>query len=966
MKLNITLIILLIGFFCFGQKEVQPYNYTLSDSEGKNPQTIIIYASAKAVNSVTFTLKNAKNEILKDKDEKEITFRVFPFAEVSFREHLVDAFLKLDEIETKIEKEKEEEKKQYQSFVDLANAIKDAQPKPEDSEDDNQEGEKENPVEVLKNRRKAIQEIRNIFQFFTALINTAFQYDTEPVAGVLKYNDPIIVTKKSINGLDTEDYFHRQAKLIRHLIYNPDPKNYNPSENGMITLVQKRKYKHIKLDKFIHFLAKENKEEREFKIEQVKKPTNFYDKITNNCASPRDSTKSKIRHLFDFKLEFSNNKIEVNTNITVNDRKGISKHASENKIDIHKSSLIGSLVDFYQNSKKGRGRKGRVPLKRNINRQLKKWYNVYELEKFIRKINEQDKDGFANEYFKFKNYKKANEKCIKKFTKLVDSTQESIKKIKNDIEVYKIKKDSINKRLLENSKDFLVEGKKKKIDTSVLTYLSNKSKEYDTIIKRINDTIIVKLKDSVKSGKKSIENWQKSLSFFSSYADAFQNHMNFLIASRRERITKVPLWNFKVNNIELDINDGFIEHITVTGKILFPELDKIAILKSICPNRREFYNNINLVDEIVAFYNESYVREALKDILDKELKFENEFPIGFSSKTDFADLNNYYLYAFEGSEKTFSLPLTNVINLYIQRHQNDRLDFSPRDQVVRLPEEDIDRNKEVELKKEKSYKLLNTRVYTDFNGLKESEPNGLVQFEAEKFVPIWTKRMLFGISRSSNFGFANYVNFNLTWAKLNEEDQELQVNFAERFENNIQTTDKYTTYLDLVRFENTSVGMDLNIASFDFPLIKTRIELNAGAHYGRIRVVDTISPNPNSTTSPVLDKKVNMIRYYPDAIVRIRPEERFGGYLRFRPFRTIVPNNEEFFAVSSAKDFINEEGNNKLSKSWLHRYELGAFYTPSAKSDNKFFFRYRYTNSEEWETNGYSEVQLGYLMYLKF
>lgn len=451
-------------------------------------------------------------------------------------------------------------------------------------------------------------------------------------------------------------------------------------------------------------------------------------------------------------------------------------------------------------------------------------------------------------------------------------------------------------------------------------------------------------------------------------AKYYQNEINFLIASYSNRITRVPLWNFKVENIEIDINSGFIEHITVTGEVIFPDIDKIVILNSIREDHEKYYADVNLIKEIIDFYNEPYVKEVLKDIMGKELKFENEFPIGFSSKTDFADLDNYELYSFKGGEKTFALPLTNVIDLYIQRHQNDRLDFSPKNQVVRLPLQDIDKNNEVELKKEKSSKILNAKLFTDFNGFRESEPNGLVQFEVEKLVPLWTKRMELGIGRSSNLGFANYAVFNLTWAKLNEEDRELQVLKSESFVNNESQINNYITYLDLIRFENISIGVDLNIASLDFPLIKTRVELNGGVHYGRVKVIDEV-PNPTGESAEAtikqLEKDVNMIRLYPDVIVRIRLEERFGGYLRFRPFKTIVPDNKEFSTVFSANKFLETPNReNALNdQRWLQRYELGAFYTPSADSDNKFFFRYRYTNTSTWETNGYSESRKSFFFY---
>nr|WP_294923432.1 hypothetical protein [uncultured Flavobacterium sp.] len=357
------------------------------------------------------------------------------------------------------------------------------------------------------------------------------------------------------------------------------------------------------------------------------------------------------------------------------------------------------------------------------------------------------------------------------------------------------------------------------------------------------------------------------------------------------------------------------------------------------------------------------MKEIFNNIIDKELKFENEFPIGFSSKSDFADLHKYTLYAFEGAEKIFSLPVTNVITLYVQRHQNDRLDFSPKDQVVSLPSDDFARSNAVELKKETSSKILNVNIYSDFLGLKEGNPNGLLQFEVEKNIPLWTKRMVLGAGRSSNLGLVNYINFNLTWAKIGDENKQLQVKYADRYVNNEYHPNKYVTFLDIIKYENTSVGADLNIASFDFPLLKARIELNAGIHYGRVNVVDTLKNDAGLPLTTLLDKNVNIIRAYPDFILRIRPEERFGAYFRFRPFKTIVPSNEEFYTVSSEKEFVN---NQSLTSKWLHRFELGTYYTPSPKGDNKFFFRYRYTNTSDWETNGYGEFQVGYLVYLKF
>lgn len=939
MKLNITLLFLFVCLGVTAQKQLQPYNYSVTKDE--KTETILIYASAEAVNSITFTLKNEKNETLttigENKEDKEITFKVFPFIETSFRKHLVDAIISI--------KEKDEDNKEYENFNKTLLPLKE-----KTSDEKGQQS---------KDRKNAVQDVRNIYQFFNALTITAFQYDNEPVAGILKYKQSAIATKKTINGLNTEDYFNKQAKFIRKLLLEADNSENTFKTKGLI--ITKGKYKDFIADDFMKFLAQKNdtiyNKNNAFYTSWHKdklKFDNTYNEIKRELRGDtvyfnnnilRNITKLNIslgnlKGKDSQKTSLKENKINLNINVELN----IHKNNINDNIVIYNTSYLMQLFEYHQNLKKGKNRNSKSKLKLQIEKHLKKWYNTYELLKFM-------KGDLANNYFKEKYRKNLCEDIVLEYSKLIDTLNKKVKTEKDSIKKDEKKIDSLH-TVISLLKIKLKEGR------VTQDYLKSRTRE-DTITKKKLDDKKVTLKDL----NNKIKSCNKEVSKYNNEAKKYQNEINFLIAKHKHQIVDVPWWRFDINNIEIDFNDGFIEHITVTGNTIHPEIDKIAILNSIKKRHEKYYIDISLNNALKGFYKEPYVKAILKNTIDNEFKFDNEFPIGFSSKTDFADLSNYNLYAFKGKEKVFSLSLTSVINLYIQKHQNDRLNFSPRDQVVTLPLDDPNKEGQIELKKEKSSKILNAKIFTDFNGLQESKPNGLVQIEVEKEIPIWTKRMHLGIGRSSNFGFVNYTKLNLTWAKLNNEDREVQVRYDERFVNNTSQIDKYITYLDLIRYENVSVGIDLNVASLDFPLIKTRIELNAGAHYGRLKVVDTLTNADGSPRTSLLDKDVNMIRIYPDVILRIRPDERFGGYLRFRPFRTIVPNNEEFFTVSSEDDFKETRD---LTKSWLHRYELGAFYTPSAESDNKFFFRYRYTNTSQWETNGYSEIQLGYLIYLKF
>ena len=853
MKLKLTLLLLFLVLGLYAQKQIQPYNFSVSDSYKDKTETIMIYAAASSVNNLTFTLKNAKDEVLLDKEDKEISFQVFPFTEVSFGKHLTDAITSMKENDVE------------NTYEIIKGRIKNL---------------KDNPTS--QEQKITVQDIRNIYQFFNALVITAFAYDTEPIAGVLKYSLNTTIAKKNIEGQDANLYFRKNAKHLRkHVI------------EGAVCKKE--------TDEFIQIVV--------------------------------DSDEYKV------------------------------------------------LKEFHENTKGPNTYKAKVKFKHYAEKKLKELYNVYQIKGYWQ-------DGFLSNYIFYKKNILSLEEINTNKKTLIDQNIKKIETIDSIAKPYNnlmfernITSENFNKA---KNKETELKIRKDAIESS---YNASPTTELDNESKALQNLITV-MKDSIKYYERKLADYSKLIPFNQSNAknekDSFnaeitksrdtiklnegeikiiQNYIDNLISENRLKIKKLPLWNFDVETIEIDINDGFIEHITAVGKVKLPVIDE-NLIRSFGGKKAKDNDDYDRIKEMLEyFYNERIVKEIFNNVIDKELKFENEFPIGFSSKSDFADLHKYTLYAFEGAEKIFSLPVTNVITLYVQRHQNDRLDFSPKDQVVSLPSDDFARSNAVELKKETSSKILNVNIYSDFLGLKEGNPNGLLQFEVEKNIPLWTKRMILGVGRSSNLGIVNYINFNLTWAKIGDENKKLQVKYADRYVNNEYHPNRYVTFLDMIKYENTSVGADLNIASFDFPLLKARIELNAGIHYGRVNVVDTLKNDAGMPLTTLLDKNVNIIRAYPDFILRIRPEERFGAYFRFRPFKTIVPNNEEFYTVSSEKKFVD---NQKLTSKWLHRFELGTYYTPSPKGDNKFFFRYRYTNTSDWETNGYGEFQVGYLVYLKF
>ena len=904
MKYPIAILLMFLTMGLMAQKQIQPYHYTRTNDDGKTT-TILIYATASSANNVKFTLKDDKNVPLNIEGKEPFEFEVFPFMEVNFRNKLIEQF---DRLKTLKEDAKDNE---YLLFSKLADDLKKVA---------------EDNAESLKARRRAVQDIRNIYQFFNALITTAFQYDDEPIAGKLSYAKDLIITKKSIDGFDTDIYFEKQAKYLRYNILR--------SRTKPKYIDKKQRLKNRTNEKLL--------EKHENSYWGINIDGEFCFNTSNYRGLDPDPFMRWLRE---------------------------------------KESIIGKFYSFHQNALKGTGwlrGKSRHKFKVHAREELPKLYNEYETEDLLNK-------GIIMPYVEFFYKRDGLKDRIEKNKELISEKEKDHKRIGNvNLLIDEKKKEisNLGKGLFSINNFYganFYRGKKPTTTSFLDSTNLAKSRPIDSEKLEILFKEIVNHYIELDNNKHGDVALQKEIELLKDKNQNLKDEIKYVndrigefISSKRNLFRRFPLWRFKVDKIEMDINDGFIEHITVVGTILKPLVHSYTL--------KEYFKKVPLqdmtkkdilykikiskitVDDIInGFYEEPTVKEILKESMGKKLKFENEYPIGFSYKTDYADLHAYNLYHFERFDKTYSLNLGDVIQYY-QKHANDRLDFSPKDQVVTLPENDPGEVGFVELKKETSSKILSARFYSDFIGFQEADPNGLFQIEVEKFLPIWTKRHHLGLGRNSNFGITNYANFDLTWAKVGDKERDLQVTFEDQFVNNENIPNRFASYLDLIRYENLSVGVDLNLFSFELPIAKIRAEINGGIHYGRTHVIDTISESKKFPLKN-FNKDVNTIRFYPDFILRIRPDERFGGFLRFRPYRLVVPKIDEFFSVSNANSFIED---NDLSKRWLHRYELSTHFEPSKRSDNKFFFRYRYTNDADYSTNGFSEIQVGYLAYLKF
>ncbi len=438
--------------------------------------------------------------------------------------------------------------------------------------------------------------------------------------------------------------------------------------------------------------------------------------------------------------------------------------------------------------------------------------------------------------------------------------------------------------------------------------------------------------------------------------DSLGNRINQIEDKMQKHLKNGPLWNAEANLIELDFNEGFAERILMYAKIT-----------ELAPVDEESRRINKRLKTILDEKNNGSKGNEWETNIGKNLTLKSLFPYGFSSSKDYDDFKEYKLAVYKGRHREFEVRLDSIFPNYVQKLENNRFDFSPKNEAITMGPENMEKekNNSRELKKDTSSKLFNLSVYTDFKGF-EDNPNGLMQFEFSKLIPLYTKRKpsLFGqryIDRGFNFGRFNYIIPQLRWARLDagDDDENLVLSFQTVFEGGEESQLPFVTILDLLRFENVSVGADLNLLMFDLPTSKLRFELNVGGRFGRTKVLQGNQQNTDTTdnvTIPSFD--TNNWRFYPEFLTRLRPEERYGASLSLRPVR-FDANTTDFSVVSSETEFRE---NLQDDPKWLHQIEFNAFFSPTGRRENRFFFRYRYTNTSDWATNGFSEWQLGYAL----
>jgi hypothetical protein len=371
------------------------------------------------------------------------------------------------------------------------------------------------------------------------------------------------------------------------------------------------------------------------------------------------------------------------------------------------------------------------------------------------------------------------------------------------------------------------------------------------------------------------------------------------------------------------------------------------------------------IKQVTIEFNEGFI-ENIQAIVEQDgnaLQFENNYPIGFSSKRDYKKL---YLTSLFDRASEREIPLTDILARYRQEHEVNRRDYSPANQkIVYIPENHP--SKTLTLHKDITAQLFEVQVFSDFVGFDQNNPNGLIQLEFEKRLNINTLRKQFPLSERISHSLVPFVIPFLLKSKFEENNKYLVLNTKDQFTNNQYYPIKYTSTLELKRFENFSTGFDLAMYMIDFPSSKLMYTFFSGVRYGRVAIQDTVrvfESNVIKNTKLVNEFGVNTFQIMPiKAQVQLIIDRTYSVHLSWSLNFYFLRDNR-FRQVSNIAVFGDENGVGGDYKYIYQKISFGGTFKPNEQRNSKLFFRYNYHWQQGYWRTGFHQAQVGYSFYL--
>lgn len=383
---------------------------------------------------------------------------------------------------------------------------------------------------------------------------------------------------------------------------------------------------------------------------------------------------------------------------------------------------------------------------------------------------------------------------------------------------------------------------------------------------------------------------------------------------------------FKVKNVQIEINNGYLESIS-----------------------------------------------AIIDVEGHEHTYINWFGVGFSSYSNYNRLLKIPLIEINNSpyDKTHPLLLLGDLLKYNPQFGVDRRDYSPKDTVLTLPG-----GKSIQLYKEETNKLFEAHIFSDFVGLSENKPNGLIQTEITKRININSKQRLAPkfLFYGTSFGIFQYIAPSITLSKLEEHNKRLVLGDLDSVRYNPGTNDsslfknpyhRYATALNLYQYQSFSAGFDVNIFYLSNHNLKYTFYINGGVRLGLTSVTDSITSidqnNNIKKTGLTNDYTVNTIQLYPEIKVVFLPEERFNFSISNK-FIYLKPLSKDILLVSFGKENYNKL--NQKNSAWINVAELLMTLNINPRTNGKIFGRIRFNSEISNSHNNFAQIQIGYSAFI--
>jgi hypothetical protein len=343
--------------------------------------------------------------------------------------------------------------------------------------------------------------------------------------------------------------------------------------------------------------------------------------------------------------------------------------------------------------------------------------------------------------------------------------------------------------------------------------------------------------------------------------------------------------------------------------------------------------------------------------------FENLYPIGFTSISNYKHFKNIRLYirnANKDDKHDRHIFLSDVIQNYDNELDLATKDYSPADTAFTVVPS---ANPVVKLFKQKSIYIIEGKTFTDVSGLNEKSPNGLVQLELSRRFNLKSNRTQLGSNK--NIGWFTYTVARVNFSKIEEKQKNLLLRNEKLFENDVLISPSYATNMDFLRYESLSIRLETNLLLYDYPEDKFTFYADLGLKYGHTPVSDSTYAMDTIGSIVATGRELDAYHFtaYPKIWVEVFAERRYGFSLSYQLNYTILFSNNNYKQVLSYSGKGNDLSTLPLNKAarFSHTVELRARFDSSpTEGTGKIFAAARFNFQNKDINTFYPQILIGY------